>query len=362
MTDLFFELIRVAIGTQEGLSRLPSQKEWKALYDMAKKQSLVGVCFAGLQRLGADADEGFARIGISEMLYLTWMGMTAKIQQKNQTVDEQCVALQKRLSADGLRSCILKGLGVASLYSEHLLGLRQSGDIDMLVDCDFNQAAEFVKEVSGKDVRWAYKDISIPLFEDTEVELHIKPGIMFNPFHNHTWQKWYKSNKDIVFIPTSGDSFSTPSIEFNLIYILHHCYMHLFESGVGLRQFMDYYFVLKTSLLLNKENCLKVIETLGMIRFAKGTMWIMQEVFGLEKDSLLIEPEESEGRFLLNEIMQSGNFGKHDDRFEHNTKNRKDKLKYFFKRSSILVRHYPQEALWMPWYFVWHYIMKQIKR
>ena len=78
MDSLFYQLIRVAIGTQDSLSRLPSQKEWKALYDMAKKQSLVGVCFAALQRLGADADEGFARIGMSEMLYLTWMGMTAK--------------------------------------------------------------------------------------------------------------------------------------------------------------------------------------------------------------------------------------------------------------------------------------------
>lgn len=79
MNDIFYELIRVAIGTQDGLLRQPSQKEWKALYDMAKKQSLVGVCFAALQCLGADADEGFARIGICEMLYLTWMGMTAKI-------------------------------------------------------------------------------------------------------------------------------------------------------------------------------------------------------------------------------------------------------------------------------------------
>lgn len=86
MTDkekLFFELIRVAIGTQDSLSQLPSNKEWKALYDMAMKQSLIGVCFAALQRLGADADEGFTRIGMSEMLYLTWMGVTAKIQQKN---------------------------------------------------------------------------------------------------------------------------------------------------------------------------------------------------------------------------------------------------------------------------------------
>ena len=83
MNSLFYQLIRVAIGTQDSLSHTPSNKEWKALYDIAKKQSLVGVCFAALQRLGADANEGLARIGMSEMLYLTWMGTTAKIQQKN---------------------------------------------------------------------------------------------------------------------------------------------------------------------------------------------------------------------------------------------------------------------------------------
>lgn len=44
--NLFFELIRVAIGTQESLSRLLSACEWGELYKAAKKQSLIGVCFA----------------------------------------------------------------------------------------------------------------------------------------------------------------------------------------------------------------------------------------------------------------------------------------------------------------------------
>ena len=54
---LFYELIRVAIGTQESLSRLPLAREWGELYKMAQKQSLLGVCFAGLQRLGTDSDD-----------------------------------------------------------------------------------------------------------------------------------------------------------------------------------------------------------------------------------------------------------------------------------------------------------------
>ena len=60
MNDIFFELIRVAIGTQEspstglraGLSRLPSEAEWEELFEMAVKQSLVGICFTGMHTLG----------------------------------------------------------------------------------------------------------------------------------------------------------------------------------------------------------------------------------------------------------------------------------------------------------------------
>lgn len=48
---LFFELIRVAIGTQDSLSHILTGKEWQIMYDIAKKQSLVGICFAGVQRL-----------------------------------------------------------------------------------------------------------------------------------------------------------------------------------------------------------------------------------------------------------------------------------------------------------------------
>lgn len=55
------------------------------------------------------------------------MGMAAKIQQKNEVVNRQCAVLQKKFSADGFRSCVLKGQGVAQLYDENLRVLRQSG-------------------------------------------------------------------------------------------------------------------------------------------------------------------------------------------------------------------------------------------
>ena len=45
---LFVQLLKVSIGMQACLSHTPTADEWGELYAMAKKQSLVGICFAGV--------------------------------------------------------------------------------------------------------------------------------------------------------------------------------------------------------------------------------------------------------------------------------------------------------------------------
>ena len=109
MNRLFFELIQVAIGMRNCLSHTPSVDEWGELYAMAKKQTLIGICFAAVQRLPED-------VRPSEMLYLTWMGMAAKIQQKNEMMKAKGDRLLSELRKHGMDACILKGQSVASLY------------------------------------------------------------------------------------------------------------------------------------------------------------------------------------------------------------------------------------------------------
>ena len=129
MDQLFYELIQVALGTRICLSHTPSADVWGELYAMAKKQSLVGVCFAGVRKLVNQQQEP------PEMLYLTWMGMAAKIQQKNETINRQCVEIVEQFRKDGLEVCVLKGQRVASYYDAGLRGLRHSGDIYLWVIC-----------------------------------------------------------------------------------------------------------------------------------------------------------------------------------------------------------------------------------
>lgn len=114
INTLFFELIRVAIGTQLSLSRQPSPNEWTTLYKIAKKQSLVGICFAGVQRLCISETSDYS--GMNELQYLTWTGMAAKIQQRNEVVNKQCVEVQQMIEKEGFRTFIMKGQGNAALY------------------------------------------------------------------------------------------------------------------------------------------------------------------------------------------------------------------------------------------------------
>lgn len=252
INTLFFELIRVAIGTQEspstglraGLSRLPLEAEWKELFDMAVKQSLVGVCFMGLHTLGADSDECYVRIGMSEDLFFNWMGMAAQINIRNELLNEQCAALQRQLSSVGFRSSILKGQGIASLYGENLCGFRQSGDIDIYVDCGREKAIEYALSIQG-DVEWDYKHLHLKVFDDTAVEMHYVPEVFLNLRKNRKLQKWFrKPEVQSSMFCVSGDMVC-PSVEFNLFYILLHTYRHFLYEGVGMRQLMDYCFVLR---------------------------------------------------------------------------------------------------------------------
>ncbi len=98
--------------------------------------------------------------------------------------------------------------------------------------------------------------------------------------------------------------------EFNLLFILSHIYKHIFFEGIDMRQLVDYYYVLRQCEDGGeRERTVKRLKSLGMMRFTRGVMFIMKEIFGLEDKFLLTEPNKKDGTFLLYEIMRSGNFG-----------------------------------------------------
>lgn len=336
--QLFFELIRVAIGTQDTLTQPPSAKDWNALYNMAKKQSLVGVCFAALQRIVEHKQEP------PEMLYLTWLGMAAKIQQRNEIVNRQCVELQAKLSADGLQSCILKGQGVAQLYSEPLRGLRQCGDIDVWVNASLKDIKKWIEKIHPLN-HCDYMHTLVHIFPDTEVELHYRPWISRNLIRNHRLQKIAeKYNSSYEECKALG--ITIPCSNFNILHQLNHIYWHLTVEGVGLRQMLDLYFTIKNH---GGAFVLKEVEYQKLKKFTSAAMWVLGYVFGMEEKAMLCKPNEKEGKFLLGEILRAGNFGHYDDRLQRHAEESKNSIVYMWiKHVTRLFKHYPEDVLWTP--------------
>ena len=76
---------------------------------------------------------------------------------------------------------------------------------------------------------------------------------------------------------------------------------------------------------------------------------------------LICEPNEVEGRKLLAEIMQGGNFGQYDTRDAALKKGGMMKHGVWkLKRVMRLVSSYPEEALWEPVFRVWHLVWRRI--
>ena len=337
---------------------------------MADMQALIGICFRGVQRL--------RKLGydIPTDLYMKWLGMAAKIQQRNELMNRRCVEVQRMLVKEGLKSSILKGQGVALYYKlkdeslvlrANTLGmLRQSGDIDVYVPCGMEKAMAYVRKKYGK-VEYDYINAHVPMFDDVEVEMHWRVGAMTNLFRNRRLQRWLEreETKEMILggkadLKPSETTIIVPTMEFNAFYLMLHCYHHVFESGLGLRQLMDYYFLLMARNNLNLDlNINELFRKFGMERFVGAVMWIMQEVFGLERECLLCEPNEKEGRYVLAEVMAGGNFGHHDERIRKVGRGKWVEVFAKIQHAMHLLRRYPSEALWMPVWMVYHFVWKK---
>lgn len=291
INQLFFELIRVAIGNQVCLSHTPTADEWGMLYAMAKKQSLVGVCFAGVQKLINNHPSLITNL--SETFRLQWLGMATKIQQRNEVVSRRCKDVLDIVRKAGLRAFLMKGQCNAALYGD-LSELRQSGDIDIYVD--------------GGREKVKYK-----CFEDADVDMHYALPKMRHPLCNKRLKaylmSWIEANYTNHRSIAAGVWVPCPVLEYDVVFQLEHVYEHFIGRGVGLRQIMDFYFLLQSAPIgYDYEAVKKGVEDIGLTKFASGLMWVLNHIFDMSMVNVPWVPNERVGRFLLQEIMRSGNF------------------------------------------------------
>lgn len=353
--NLLYELIRVAIGRRDSLSRVPSAAEWSMLYGLAMKQTVAGVCFCGVQRLPKEQ--------IVEMpvrLKLQWFALATQIKARNELLNHRCVEVQRMLTEEGMKSYILKGQGVAKLYkirNEELgvrngvnLGLyRQSGDIDVWVDKVRDDVIDFVMQ-NAPTREFDQKHIHFHVFEDVDVEMHWIPVNMESPRFNRILVENFRQESSRQFA-NSSVKVCYPTVDFQLVHQLLHLYAHYVYEGVGLRQMMDLYFAQVALMKLASEKrseILDMFDRLGLMKFVAGTQYVLYVVFGLETDTLLCTPDLKEGQLLLREIEIGGNFGQYDKRNNVKEESFVHRALRRFERRWRMVRFDPLGTIIMP--------------
>ena len=410
--NLLFEFLQVAIGIRKSLSIAIDEGDWLRLFEFCKKQALIGVGFSAIEKLYA--------LGVEcpSNLRMKWMALALQIEKKNSLLNEQCSQLSRKFEHDGLSTCILKGQGNCLNYPEGLRTRRMPGDIDVWAT-PINDKGLWIKDKgitialqTGKEeveyveyhghkaireyVRMQYRlqgidanpkacyhHIEAPSMDGTEVEVHYRPAFLRSPLRNWRMQRWFEHHADECMKNKTHMGFAVPTASVNVVYQMCHLFSHYFDEGLGLRQLMDYYYVLRVwhndvmeckdlqsqgmwseglgTPVMSKEEVMAVLRSFGMKKFAASVMYVLQEVFAMPSLYYICEPNEKEGKKLLAEIMQGGNFGQYDTR-DAALKNggmMKHGL-WKLKRVLRLVRSYPEEALWEPVFRVYHLIWRLI--
>ena len=443
--QIFFDFLRFSIGSESEIPGSLIEADWKELYRIAQKQALVGILFDGIQRLPS------SDVGISRDLLLQWIAQCQMLEKANMRLNDAAIQVSEWFRKKGFRACILKGQGNALLYPNGLH--RTPGDIDIWVEGGDKRVISFVRSISPHE-KACYHHIEFPSYKGVEVEVHYRPSFLLCFRHNRKLQKYYERVKEEQFshrvmLGEQGE-IAIPTVEFNLIFQLTHIFSHLMNEGIGLRQLVDYYYVLcdfykvyqkssNPSVSLSKgsstfspspsssgsgdvtapsrcseplrskdggpskvsPNCAgwdrrdaigdmtsataststdtsataarssfaanssaaidrvqKELKELGLWKFAGGIMYIMQEVFGMPASRLIVPPNEKYGRFVLNEVLEAGNFGRHDARNRFGRSQLGHNLQRVY-RDIRLVRYFPAEALSEPLFRVWHFFWRK---
>lgn len=371
---IFFDFLRFCIGSAKEIPDSLKEVDWKELYAIAKKQALLGVLFYGIQRLPKE-------LAPEQKLLMQWMVMAEQIRKQNIRLFLDSVKVCKNFENEGFANCILKGQGNALLYPDPYM--RTPGDIDIYLAGGRKRVMQYINKVCPNQVM-RYHHVDFPVMK-TAIEVHFTPSYMFFPIHNSRMQKWFKEVMDlqcsnVVTLPDGYGEITVPTTSFNVIYILSHLYRHIFTEGIGLRQLLDYYFVLvkwhtdltnltdsnkslpqMTQINTDLDTLRHELKYLGLWKFAQAVMYVLHEEFGLSEDRMIAPMDEKEGRFLLDEIMRGGNFGQYDDRM--GSKVGESKIHRYFRmnlRNLRFVKHYPTEALSEPLFRTWFAVWKNI--
>ena len=310
------ELLGAGAGTKERFCAKPADAQWRWLHAEAVRQSVVGLAFAGLEHVqaasqGAD-DPGNTTDIIAKPptdLLMRWAMEEQRLRALNAKFDAEARRLTELFESLGLYSVILKGQGNAMLYPE--AAPRTPGDIDIFVEggkCEVLKVLRREGLLDEHDTP-SYHHAHMKMGKSgIIIEVHYRPSSgLSTPWRNCRFQRIL--NEEIKKSQMTDKGFRVPTATFNLLMQLAHIQRHFINSGIGMRQIIDFCYVLENAHNDDVERCRRLLSGFGMKRVAQAVMWIASEKLGFTFSSHFANPSQRWGEMLLAHIVNDGNFG-----------------------------------------------------
>ena len=176
--QLFFALLRAAM-TGEQFEAAPTDEAWADIFNIAKQQSVVGVCYSAMSRLPKEQLPPMKQM-------VKWVNGAEVIRKMNELLNNEAARLTQLFAEQGRQTAILKGQANARLYPDTMS--RQVGDIDIWVDGGKESVIALLKKMgltddehlSAYDPEHAtanYHHVHLPTTKDhITVEVHYRPS------------------------------------------------------------------------------------------------------------------------------------------------------------------------------------------
>lgn len=348
----YIELLKICLSdnpqiTDRLVALCNGHIEWIDLLDFAARQGIIGVYWYGIEML-FKSPTPINKPNDDEVM--EWWGEITDIKKRNEELFKKTEFVSRTFKKEGFDNCILKGQGNALMYPDPYL--RTPGDIDIWLCGDHDRIESYVKKMFP-NAKSGDLHIDFPVFKDTLVEVHYTPSYLANPVANKRLQRYFldEQGKQIINMCSlpNGKSIPTPTPDFNIIFQLSHILRHYIYEGMSLKQFVDYFYVLKRNTCIDdKDKLLSILSHLGMKRFASVIMYIMH-VFGLEKEKLFAKIDEKGGKIILDSIVNeedvhASSLHNMNDLSKYNSVKERQKIKVY--RAIKLFPYFPGETIW----------------
>ena len=350
--EAFFKLMRLGMRACDDCDVALDKAGWEAVYELARRHAVAAVVLDGVERLTIMQKP-------PQDLVWAWIVQVQQVEEANRRLNRTVVMVCDKFRRESMGTVLLKGQGLSVFYPRPLH--RQPGDIDLWMDAGRKEVVAYVRKYCPT-AEVVYHHADFPVLKEAPMELHFTPSWMNCWGMNRRLQRYFAEWKPYsllhkVQLPERVGEVSVPTLAMNRIYLLVHIYRHLFDEGIGLRQLLDYYFVLRQPCSeADRKEAVQALERLHLKRFASAVMYVLQEVFGMADGHLLVEPSGRYGKRLLDEVLLAGNFGQYDERIRRKAgESAFHRFRRKVGRNMRFLSDYPEEVLWSPLFKMWHY-------